>query len=222
MHPLYNEFVTYLDQQNKEKCVEFAISHLSGKSLDIVTFYDEILTPALYARFCRSEQQEICIWEEHVRTSIIRTVIENSYIFAVKERDEKYHSSFKGKVIVVCPTEELHELGARMIADFFTLCGFSVTFIGANTPQDDIIEAIKYVKPQYVAISITNYYNLVAARPAVKRISDLKQSQDFKVILGGQACQNNLAVCQQMNPDLVLDTFEDIKRLSEGQRNATV
>jgi methanogenic corrinoid protein MtbC1 len=222
MHPLYNEFIDYLDQQNKEKCVEFAIFHLSRKSLDIVTFYNEILTPALYARFCRAEKQEICIWEEHVRTSIIRTVIENCYIFAAKERDEKYHSSFKGKVIVVCPTEELHELGARMVADFFTLCGYNVTFIGANTPQDDINEAIKYIQPKYVAISITNYYNLVAARQAVKRISDLKETQDFRLILGGQACQNNLAVCQQMNPDMVLNSFEDIKRLSEGQRNAAI
>ena len=101
-------------------------------------------------------------------------MIENCYPFVVHERDQKYHSPARGKVIVVCPTEELHEIGARMVVDFFTLCGYTTTFIGANTPQDEIVSAIQVLKPVYIAISITNYYNLIAARNAVELICDQK------------------------------------------------
>jgi MerR family transcriptional regulator, light-induced transcriptional regulator len=222
MHPFYTEFIGYLDQEDKEKSVRWILGKIQDNSIEVVTLYNQILTPALNVAFCKSDQKEICIWEEHIRTSIIRTIIECCYPYVIQERDEKYHSAHKGKTLVVCPPGELHEIGARMIADFFILCGFRVVFVGANTPQDDIINAIKYEKPEFVAISITNYFNLVETRTMIQRISDLKSSLTFKVILGGQACQGNPAACRQFNPDLILHSFEDIKRLSEGDINAAV
>ena len=84
MHPLYDEFVSYLDDEDKEKCVQFVLSNLQNHALDIVTLYNEILTPALYADFCKEEEKEICIWKEHIRTSIVRTIIECCYPFIVK------------------------------------------------------------------------------------------------------------------------------------------
>jgi MerR family transcriptional regulator, light-induced transcriptional regulator len=220
MHPLYPEFIAHLDRLHKEACVQFVVANLHNKALDIVTLYHEILTPALQSRGCEGESQPICIWEEHVRTSIVRTIIECCYLFVIRERAEKYRSSFKGKVAVVCPPGELHEIGPRMVADFFTLCGFNAIFVGANTPAEDIMGAIRYIKPQYVAISITNYYNLVATRTIVRQILGLKESMTLSVILGGQACRNNPETCRQLSPDLMLDSFAEIQRLSEGARDA--
>jgi methanogenic corrinoid protein MtbC1 len=220
MHPLFAQFSQYLEKPDKAACVRFVIDSLQGNKIDIVTLYNDILSPALTQPVCLSTQKEICIWEEHVRTSIVRTVIENCFPFVTKERDQTYHSPERGKVIVVCPTEELHEIGARMAVDFFTLCGFDVTFIGANTPQDEIVEAIKYIKPIYVAISITNYYNLVAARHAVERICEQKGTLNFKLILGGLACLYHPDACREMGADLLLQTFNDIRQLG-GQTNAS-
>jgi methanogenic corrinoid protein MtbC1 len=213
MHILYGEFLEYLDKTDKQRCVDFCLSHLADGSLDVVTLYRDILSPAL-------REQSAGIWEEHVRTSIVRTIIESCYLNVIKERDEKYKPARKGNVLVVCPPEEAHEVGARMVADFFVLCGYEVTFIGANTPREEIVDAVGYFKPLYVAISITNAFNLVAAGKAVKKILDLKKSLDFTLILGGQACKNNPDVCGNMNPDMMLDTFDDIRRLSEGEADA--
>lgn len=222
MHPLYDEFIALFDQGNKEKCVELAISRLHDGSIDVVSLYNEILTPALYAQFCKPQHQDICIWEEHVRTSIIRTIIEGCFPFVIKERDQKYRSGLRGKVIILCPPGELHEIGARMVSDFFTILGFDAVFVGANTPQEDIIGAIGYIQPQYVAISITVHYNLIAARNAIQKIIDLRGTLTFKVILGGQACLNNPEICRQMNADMILGSFEDIQRLAEGKNDAVI
>jgi methanogenic corrinoid protein MtbC1 len=216
MHPLYDEFISYLNAEDKEKCVQFVLSSLQNQSIDIVTLYNEILTPAMYADFCKEEEREICIWKEHVRTSIVRTIIECGYPYIIKERNAKYGSSSKVRVVVVCPPGELHELGARIVADFFILCGFNVTFVGANTPQSDIISAIKYVNPAYIAISITNYYNLVATRRLIMKIRDMKVGASFRVILGGQACQGNPDTCHEMGADMILHTFEEIEELAKG------
>ena len=217
MHPLYDEFISYLDAEDKEKSVQFVVSSLQNQSIDTVTLYNELLTPAMHADFCKEEDKEICIWKEHVRTSILRTIIECSYPHIINERNTRYKSVLRGKAVVLCPPGELHELGARIVADFFTLCGSAVTFVGANTPQDDIIHAINYVSPAYIAISVTNYYNLVATRKLILQIGNSRNNLPSKIILGGQACRENPDVCRSMGADLVLHTFEDIKELVRGQ-----
>ena len=222
MHPLYDEFNSYLSAEEKERCVQFVLSSLQNQSIDVITLYNDILTPAMYADFCKEEEKGICIWKEHVRTSIVRTIIECCYPYIIKERNLKYGSSTKGRVVVVCPPGELHELGARMVADFFTLCGVNVTFAGANTPQNDIISAIEYFKPAYIAISITNYYNLVATRRLIKQIRDIKLGVSFRIVLGGQACRGNPDVCQKMGADMILHSFKDIENLAKEQGDATL
>jgi MerR family transcriptional regulator, light-induced transcriptional regulator len=218
MHPFYLEFKEMLDRLDKEQCVSYILEKIAGLEIDIVTLYKEILTPVQYEDLCTDGRSDGRIWQEHVRTSIIRTIIECCYPYVVRERDHKYVSTLKSRAVVVCPTEELHEIGPRMIADYFTLCGFNVLFIGANTPQKDILYGIKYFAPEYVAISITDYYNLLAGRNTVRQIAELKGSLSFKVILGGQACRTNSAACGQMGADMILDSFEDIRSLSRGQK----
>jgi methanogenic corrinoid protein MtbC1 len=217
MHLLYEEFVSYLDNKDRQKCVEFILSKLDSSELDIVTLYEEILTPSLREEFCQ-DKQKICIWEEHVRSSIIRTVIECCYPYIVKERDNKYRAVVKGRVVVACPTGELHEIGARMVTDFFTLCGLEATFVGANTPRDEILDAVGYIKPIYLAISVSNYYNLLAARKTIQKTGEISKTlgHDLKVIVGGYAFEQNPCTCDDVGADLLLRTFEDIERLSEG------
>ena len=222
MESFYGEFLSLLDDGNKERCVQLCLSTLSDKTLDVVTLYRDILTPALSEKFCSSRDEEICIWQEHIRTSIVRTIIECCYPFVLRERDEKYLSTQKGKVIVLCPPDEAHEIGARMVADFFLLNGYHATFIGASTPVNEIIGAITHFKPDYVAISITNVFNLIATAKAVSRILDLKTTLDFKVILGGQACKQNPTTCRKMNADMILDTFDDIQKLAAGGSDVPV
>jgi methanogenic corrinoid protein MtbC1 len=218
MHLLYEEFVSYLDNKDRQKCVEFILSKLASNELDIVTLYEEILTPSLREDFCREKQKKICIWEEHVRSSIIRTLIECCYPYVAKERDNKYRAVAKGRVVIACPTGELHEIGARMVTDFFTLCGLDATFVGANTPQDEILDAIGYIKPRYIAISVSNYYNLLAARKTIQKMGEISKTlgPDFKVIVGGYAFEQNPCTCDDVGADLLLHTFADIKRLLEG------
>ena len=219
MHPLYTEFVSALDRKDKDRCVELALSWLAAGRIDVVTLYNEILTPALNTPSYGDVAGGIGIWEEHVRTSIVRTVLENCYPYVVRERKAKYGAAAKKgqHVIVVCPTEEFHEMGARMVADFFDLCGYGVTFVGANTPQDDILGAIAHVKPAYVAISVTDYYNLVPAKRTAAKLRELRERERaaFRIVVGGAAFRKNPGLSKEMGADLLLDTFEDIRKLSE-------
>ncbi len=220
MHPLYEEFVGYLAREDKPRCVELALSKLSRGEVDIVTLYTEVLTPALNAPTYSAEEGAVRIWEEHVRSSVVRTIIENAYPFVQREKAARTGKAGpRPSVIVVCPTEEFHEIGARMVADFFELAGFDATFVGANTPQEEILEALAILKPTHVAVSATNTYSLVPARRVLAQLRDLRErtGAGFKIIVGGHAFEKNPALVQEMGADLHLSTFADIRRLAEAK-----
>ena len=220
---LYRDFVTRLDRHDREGCISLALSSLSQGEIDIVCLYDRILAPALRETICRTEGRELCVWEEHVTTSIVRTVLECCYPAVVDEGRRRCGRSGRGEAMVVCPREEFHEIGARMVADFFTLCGFTATFVGANTPQEDILKAIRHIKPAYVAISVSSSYNLVAARRTAEQVLGVRNAmaQPFTLIVGGTAFERNPGVAEEMGADLLLHTFEDIRQLVEKEHGCS-
>ena len=212
MHRLLPEFLKLAESEDREKCVAWALDKVRTNELDIVTLYSDILAPSLNDMKCKDADAAVCIWKEHVRSSIVRTVIESCYPLVLKERAARGAKNTGVKAVVVCPAEELHEIGARMVADFFTLCGYEVTFVGANTPLEDFLAAIEVVRPRYVCVSATNHYNLVAARKVITRIR-AKAGTDVTIVVGGRAFKNNPETAKAMGADLLLDSFEDIRKL---------
>lgn len=206
----YDKLMSYLEKEDKESAVEYAINLLSEGKIDILTLYRDILSPSLNNMFCNVDEKEVCVWREHVRSSIVRTIIECAYPFVIKEREKRKVKRKNESVIVVCPQEEYHEIGPRMVADFFTLLGFDTVFVGANTPKEDFVSAINVIKPKYVVISVTNYYNIVNAERAIKKLRE-EANYDLKIIVGGHAFKSNKEVYKKIGADYLLDTFEEIE-----------
>ena len=102
-----------------------------------------------------------------------------------------------------------------MVADFFTLAGYDVTFVGANTPIDTFIASVGLVKPRYVAISVTNYYNLVALRKAIERIRDVLP-EGTEILVGGRAFEGRPDLADELGADRLVSTFEEIRALDGG------
>ncbi len=217
MHPLYEEFLAYLTRKDKAACVDLVLGRLAREEIDVVTLYRDVLGPALRSDAC-SDDLALCIWEEHVRTSIVRTILECCYPFIIKERDQAHAAADRGGVLIVCPAEEFHEIGPRMAADFFTLCGFDVVFAGANTPQEEILNAIGRLRPRYVGIGVASSYNLVAARRTIKRLLAVRQDTggDFEILAGGNAFRQNPGLYLRMGADIYVDTYDDVRDLGYG------
>ena len=214
MHPLYDEFLEYIDKEDKEKCVEFVLNKLDNKEINVPTLYKEILEPSLNRFYCDVDEEKLCIWKEHVRSSIIRTIIELCYPYILKERNERNIKILNKKIFIGCPAEEYHEIGARMIADIFILNGYDAIFVGANTPREEIRDAINSLKPAYIGICITNYFTLIEAE---KAISLIKEHTEFtgKILVGGQAFLSNPDNYKKIGADLLIQNYGDIEKLAK-------
>jgi methanogenic corrinoid protein MtbC1 len=218
MEEIYSKFINFLELEEKENAVNLILSSLEEKKIGIVSLYTNILTPSLNNMKCANEEVGGCIWKEHVRSSIIRTIIECCYPYVIKEKNLLYKDKNYGKVIVLCPPEEYHEIGARIVSDFFTLCGYESVFVGSNTPKNEFIKVIDYVNPKYLAISVTNSFSLVAAKDIIGKIRN-SSNKKLKILVGGHAFTNNPSAIKNANADMILHNFDDIKNLpKENQK----
>lgn len=215
MNSSYEEFMKLLDSENKETAVEYILSRLKSQSTDIVTLYTRILGPALNNWECDHEKNSLCIWREHIRSSIVRTVVECVYPYVLKERKEVYKLKNNKKVAVVCPPYELHEIGIRMVSDFFTIAGYNTTYVGSNTPADSFIEALRKNTYDYVAIGVTNYYNLFKTQKLVEQIK--QTNPETKIIVGGLAFDKNREFCEKLAVYKCIRDFEEILELGRGE-----
>lgn len=202
------KLINLIQKQNKEESTLLAIKMLDNKEVSIVELYEDILRKALNEFNCEGNERE-CIWKEHTQTAIVRTIIEITYPY-ILDLIKNVEKNGK-KVLVVCPPEEYHEIGAKMAHDYFVLNGFESTFIGANTPVNVIIDAAIYNKPDFVALSVTNPYNLVNAKKIIEEIKNT--NKDIKILAGGQAFSKKGSL-EAVDADIYISDYKSIEDLA--------
>lgn len=217
----YREFSQILASEDKEAALNYALNLLKEKKMGVVELYSRILGPALNQMTCDDEDQRLCIWREHVHTAIIRTILESCYPFVIAEK-RKLHSENRGTAAVVCPPEENHELGARMVADFLTICGFQTIFVGSNTPYADFLTGVEVLAPNLIAISVTNYYHIVVTKKIIEELR-AKMGDKVTIVIGGNAFDSNPDHIKAVGADYYTKSFEDLRKIAEtftaGERN---
>ncbi|QWC00453.1 cobalamin B12-binding domain-containing protein [Mycoplasmatota bacterium] len=205
MEKKYQHFISMLDKENKDDAILF-IHDLLEKDMSIIDVYENFIIPSLADYECNSSKEEICIWKEHTRTSIIRTILESTYPYLIKARKQ---DSINKLIVLACPQEEYHEIGAIVSANYFYLMGYKVKYIGANTPNFEIKSALKILQPDYLALSITNYYNLIQTKKLLEEI--VAENDNVKIILGGQAIKKHRDDID-ITYHYILNSLDDIKR----------
>ena len=216
MHDLYLEFKKALENAEKERAILLCLDALSANKMTLLQLYTEVLAPSLNTIECSSYDWE-CIWKEHISTSIVRTVLENCYPIIIKKRNESGYKDSLGTVVVFCPPDEYHDLGARMVSDFFTLAGYRAIFVGNNTPKKSFLSAIGKIEPNYIAISVSNPYHLFQTKEIIKEIRNSCPST-LKIVVGGQAFKKNPNAYKDIGADILLENFDQISKLKEGRK----
>ncbi|MDP3386842.1 MAG: cobalamin-dependent protein [Eubacteriales bacterium] len=206
------EFMLLFEEFNKDECVRFVLNGLNNNRFTIPELYEEILGPALYAvDECKNDDND-CIWREHVKTAIVRTIIESIYPYVIEIK--KSVKPLNHKVVLVCPEKEYHEIGLRMMSDFFDMNGYESIFIGSNTPREQVCVAISQNNPKYVAIGITDFYLMFEAKKLISNIRERHENR-ITIILGGTAFLNNSTAIFDIGGDLYLTSHNDIRNLAK-------
>lgn len=210
------EFQKKMLSRDKTGCAKLVLESLESGALSVVELYEGVLGPSLSSISGNNEEQEIRIWDEHMRSGTVRMAIELSYPYIVKK--DTVHSD-SPRAMIFCIEEEYHELGARMTTDFLTLLGFDSYFIGANTPSEEAVDAVLELKPALVCISVSNFYNLVKVQEAIDALKELVssgKSDKFAVVVGGYAVANTEGAKEHVKPDYFANSYSDLEKIKEA------
>jgi MerR family transcriptional regulator, light-induced transcriptional regulator len=166
------------------EAADHVIDELLAQQCSLVEIYTQIIGPSLASigdLWCRGD---IGVAAEHLATQIVSSHLDRvGSIFAWRERRSSY------RVLVACVEGERHYIGARMFADLCRSHGWSVDFLGADVPDDALVDWVDKNRPQLVALSATMAEGIAHARSLVGGFTSLTAPPP--VILGGQALSDD-------------------------------
>ncbi len=125
------------------------------------------------------QHRQVSVVQEHLTIMVTQQILGQLYPRLLGA------ASRKGVLVVTCVGNELHEMGARMVADFLELDGWDVSYLGSNTPHRDVVSLVKERKAKAVLVSATMGFNVRHVRDLVAMIRADPALLDLKVVVGG-------------------------------------
>lgn len=184
-----------------EKDIQFANAYIKNifGHIRLEDLYTDIIQGVMREVGELWYQDKISVAQEHYCTMAAQTIMAQFYDYLFE------HPRRGKKIVIACPGNELHELGARMISDLFEYNGWDSIFLGAAVPIKDILSTIEQEKPQVCALSVCMTQGIPACQMAVEQIKE--KFPDVIVTVGGRAFEEMENVKDKIGTDLYCSTF---------------
>ncbi len=126
------------------------------------------------------ETNRITVAQEHFCTAVTQMAMSQLY-------DRIFCSERAGRgLVATCVHGDLHELGVRMVSDFFEMEGWDTWYLGADTPVAGVIDTVADRKADVLAVSasLASHVRQVAETIEAFRASDA--CRDVIILAGGR------------------------------------
>jgi MerR family transcriptional regulator, light-induced transcriptional regulator len=198
---IYDKYKIALLSGDRKLCTQI-VNELIENKTEIKIIYEDLFQKSMYDVGTLWERNKISVAVEHLCTATTETLM--NLIYPHLFSSEKLNK----KALVTCTPGEFHQIGAKMVADFFELHSWNSYFLGANTPSKDFLNYVAEIKPDLIVISASISFNLGNLEKLILEIINRFPNQ--KIIIGGQAFR--------WGGELQFDKFDNvqiIKSLSE-------
>ncbi len=165
----------------------------ADSGMDLHAIYFDVLARAEREMGDMWHAAKVGVHEEHFVTS---TTLSLLALLAHRATPEKEN----GKIVVGAAIGgDGHDLGVRMIMDFFTMAGWNSICLGSSVPGPDLARAAADFKADLMVLSVTLSTNLRFLRGAVSQVREAVPN--VKILLGGQAFTDAPDVWREVGAD---------------------
>lgn len=176
---VYESYLKALLEGDRAECLR-VVESLSPGRANIEEIYRSLFERSLYEVGQRWEKHRISVAVEHRATAITSSLLTSvgPVVFDGGPRRSR-------SIIVACVAGELHQIGARMVADLCELHGWRGHLLGSRTSRDELLRAIEERRPSILGFSLallTNLPSLLDSMDAV-RVAYPR----LPIVVGGQA-----------------------------------
>jgi len=146
-------------------------------------------------------EAEVNIAEEHIVTSTTERTM------AVLTYKGERQTSNGLTVVAAAVAGNAHDIGVRVVSDFFELAGWRVVCLGADLPAIEIARAVSYFDASLLLLSAALSTQLKAVRQTVHAVRQLDTK--CKIMVGGGALQDAPDIWRQLGADASASTPSD-------------
>ncbi len=180
-NPLYELATAYLSAllRGDRHAASTMILGAVTSGIAIKELYLHVFQPSQHEVGRLWQINELSVAQEHYCTAATQLIMSQLYPYI-------FSTAKSGKtMIATCVSGDLHEIGIRMISDFFEMEGWDTFYLGANVPVDSVIRTIKERNAQLLAISATMTFHINAVCRMIDAIRADEAIKHTIVIVGG-------------------------------------
>lgn len=181
--------------QGRRRDAERMLVEAVEAGISVRDLYNRILQPAQAEIGRMWHADDITVAEEHGATAIVESVMTILRSRAVPETSRSH------TVLFTCIAGELHTLGLRMVADFFEMDGWKALYLGANTPSEDVIHALRMHEAHVLAVSVTSILNLRALAELIEAVRAQDDLGHVRILIGGQPFKADSELWKRLGAD---------------------
>jgi methanogenic corrinoid protein MtbC1 len=141
--------------------------------------YKEVFQPVQREVGRLWQMNEISVAQEHYCTAATQLIMSQlyPYIFGTTRRGRRF--------LGTCVGGELHEIGVRMVTDFFEMDGWDTLYLGANTPVDGILESLRDEEYDLLGVSATMTYHVDRVESLIQAVRHADLPSQPYILVGG-------------------------------------
>lgn len=125
------------------------------------------------------QTNQISVAQEHYCTAATQLIMSQLYphVFASEKTG--------GTLVATCVAGDLHEIGIRMVSDFFEMDGWNTYYLGASTPAQAVVDTVVQHQAQVLAISATISGHLRGVEEIIRRVRAQPACSHVRILVGG-------------------------------------
>lgn len=191
---LANRYLHALLQGDRHSASRLVMDAVEG-GMAIRDIYLHVFQCAQYEVGRLWQMNKISVAHEHFCTAATQLIMSQLYphIFSTRKNGRR--------LVATCVGGDLHELGVRMVADFFEMEGWDTFYLGANTPTDSVVQCAVDRQAHVVGISATMTYHIQAVVDLVAALRRRPECADVKIMVGGYPFNKSPELWQTVGAD---------------------
>lgn len=123
-----------------------------------------VVLPLLHELGAGWERGEISVAQEHFASNLLR-----GRLLGLARGWDRGSGQ---RAVLACPPGERHDLGLVIFGLSLRELGWRVTFLGADTPPDTIVETVERLEPEALVLAVTDPARLAGVTEAIGRLRD--------------------------------------------------
>lgn len=199
-----NIYQTYFDALIKgdRRTCQLILKDLLAVKTPVESIYEDLFKRSLYQVGDLWQCNRVSVATEHLVTALTESLLNQVYPHVFSQ------PRIGKSVVIACVANEMHALGAKMVADLFELHGWDSLFLGANVPIPDLLALIDEAKPDAIGLSLSLYANIVSLQ---KTLESVTQTFSMPVLMGGQAfCWGGSEILNQYHNTHFMPSSQDL------------